>query len=165
MSSKAKSAYTHSICNLIEFLEPIGVWLYMSLKSKILLILNIGICSLFFIFGCRGDFTVVICPTAAVDHHYFFLFLVKWCKHDRTSLPALEIPAPLSSTASSGPHWRWACIGIPLILTHASPDFRVIENLRLDSAMGMNKPAAGWKDAWGWGGKAFLRFHLTWKLG
>lgn len=117
----------------------------------------------FFIFGQRGDFTVVLFPITAVDIIIYFCW-VKWWKHDRTSLPAPEIPAPLSSTVSCGPHWRWGLHWHPSDPQPWPPDFHGIENLRLDRDLGMNKPAEGWKDSCGWGGKAFLRFHLTWKI-
>lgn len=67
-------------------------------------------------------------------------------------------PQPPLALLKMGFHWH------PSGPRPWSPDFHV-EDLRMDSGLGMNKPAAGWKDARGWGGKAFLRFHLTWKLG
>lgn len=132
----------------------------MSLKSGILLVLFLGIfLPLFLIFGRRGDFTVVLCPTA-VDHHYLFLLdevVETW--QDITA-SSWNPSSPLLTASSED--------GLALASLWSSPLISRLfftENLRLDRDLGMNKPAAGWKDARGWGGKTFLRLHLTWKWG
>lgn len=68
-------------------------------------------------------------------------------------------PQPPLALLNMGFHW------LPSGLHPWSPDFHAIEDPRMDSDLGKSKAAAGWKDAQGWGGKEFLRFPLTWKLG